>query len=181
MPYTETFKAQMVRRMVGPTGLTAHALAKQVAVPQPTLSRWRREATTLLVVNPPKQEKPQAAEPKKWNLDEKLRVIAEARKLRDEQLGELLRREGLHEEQLRAWIAAVEGGLAASEGEKRRMTAGEKRRLAAANKRVRELEKELRRKEKALAETAALLVLEKKLKALGWDDEDDGTTGSRDE
>jgi hypothetical protein len=41
-------------------------------------------------------------------------------------------------------------------------------------RRVRELEKELRRKEKALAETAALLVLKKKLDAM-WGDEDDDT------
>jgi hypothetical protein len=39
-------------------------------------------------------------------------------------------------------------------------------------KRVRELEKELRRKDKALAETAALLVLKKKVQAI-WGDEDD--------
>jgi transposase-like protein len=171
----------MVRRLVGPSRITAHELARQVAVPQPTLSRWRREAATLRAVNPPKDEKPPVAEPKKWTFDEKLRVIAEARKLSDVQLGELLRREGLHDAQLRTWIAAVEGGLGGTKGEKRGATAGEKRRLAAAHKRVRELEKELRRKEKALAETAALLVLEKKLKALGWDDEDDGTTGSNDE
>ncbi|WP_205520443.1 hypothetical protein, partial [Pyxidicoccus caerfyrddinensis] len=56
--------------------------------------------------------------------------------------------------------------------------AKERKRLAAAEKRVKELERELHRKEKALAETAALLVLEKKLQAMGWDqrhleDEDD--------
>lgn len=181
MPYTEAFKAQMVRRLVGPSRIAAHELARQVGIPQPTLSRWRREAATLRAVNPPKDEKPQSANHSKWTLDEKLRVIAEARKLDDEQLGELLRREGLHEAELRAWIAAVEGGLAGTGAEKRGMTAGERRRLAAANKRVAELEKELRRKEKALAEAAALLVLEKKLKALGWDDEDDDTTGSDDE
>lgn len=49
--------------------------------------------------------------------------------------------------------------------------------LKAANKRVRELEKELRRKEKALPEAAAMLILEKKLQALGLDDGDDGAGG----
>jgi hypothetical protein len=42
--------------------------------------------------------------------------------------------------------------------------------VAEVQKRVKELERELRRKDKALAETAALLVLEKKLQALGWDE-----------
>ena len=42
------------------------------------------------------------------------------------------------------------------------------------SRKVRELEKELRRKDKALAEAAALLVLQKKAQAL-WGDEDDDT------
>jgi hypothetical protein len=48
------------------------------------------------------------------------------------------------------------------------------RRSAAEGKRIKELERELRKKEKALAETAALLVLRKKLNAL-WGDGDDDT------
>ncbi len=46
----------------------------------------------------------------------------------------------------------------------------QRRKVAEVQKRVKELERELRRKEKALAEAAALLVLEKKLQALGWDE-----------
>jgi transposase len=41
-------------------------------------------------------------------------------------------------------------------------------------KRIKKLERELRRKEKALAEAAALLVLQKKVQAI-WGDEDDDT------
>ena len=47
-------------------------------------------------------------------------------------------------------------------------------------KRIQELEREISRKDKALAETAALLVLKKKLESL-WADEDDGTTESSDD
>lgn len=43
-------------------------------------------------------------------------------------------------------------------------------------KQIRGLENELRRKDKALAETAALLVLKKKVQAI-WGDEDDYTVG----
>jgi hypothetical protein len=49
-----------------------------------------------------------------------------------------------------------------------------RKKVSAEAKRVRELERELRRKEKALAETAALLVLKKKAAAI-WGDEDDST------
>jgi hypothetical protein len=47
-------------------------------------------------------------------------------------------------------------------------------RSAADLKRIRGLEKELKRKDKALAETAALLVLKKKVQEI-WGDEDDST------
>jgi hypothetical protein len=42
------------------------------------------------------------------------------------------------------------------------------------NQRIKELERELRRKEKALAETAALLALKKKARDIWGDSEDDG-------
>lgn len=176
MPYTDAFKAQMVRKMVGPSGASAHTLAKQVGVSQPTLSRWLREAGSVGAMNAPSEPKPPAESPKKWTGAERLRVVAEAEGLSGTALGELLRREGLHEEQLRAWRAAAAGALDSAEvAPVGPATAAERRKLKVANKRVKELEKELRRKDKALAEAAALLVFQKKLQALGWNDGDDGT------
>lgn len=170
MPYTEEFKAQMVRRMLGPEGLSATALGKQVGVPQSTLSKWLRQATTLAAMtSKPEEKRPEPAVARRWTAEEKLRVLAAAQGLSGEELGALLRREGLHEAQLAAWRGAATGALSDTPSGGA-MTAGEKRRLASAEKRVRELEKELRRKEKALAEAAALLVLEKKLQELGWDE-----------
>jgi len=46
--------------------------------------------------------------------------------------------------------------------------------------RERQLERELTRKDKALVEAAALLVLKKKVQAI-WEDEDDDTTPESDE
>ncbi len=87
--------------------------------------------------------------------------------LADHELGELLRRRGVHREQLDAWRAAAEGfGQPATA------------RRSPESKRIRELEREVARKDKALAETAALLVLQKKLQLLfpaGQAAEDDDT------
>lgn len=168
--YTEGFKQQMVKRMLGPPAVTATALAKKVGVPQPTLSKWLRDAGTVAsMVFDEKEE--EATAPKKWTVKEKLRVVVAAEGLEGQALGEFLRREGLHEAQLKSWRDTAAGALtsaeAASSGP---LTAKQRRRLAGAEKRVKELERELRRKEKALAEAAALLMLEKKLQALGWDE-----------
>jgi len=102
---------------------------------------------------------------KKWTAAEKLRVVIEAAKLKDSELGEFLRREGLHEAQLQQWRAEAEAGLT---------EAARKGRRSPEARRIRELERELRRKEKALAEASAIIILKKKLAVL-WGDEDDDT------
>lgn len=177
----------MVKRMLGPPEVTATALAREVGVPQPTLSSWLREARRVATVTAP-EDKKQAKQsgPKKWTVEEKLRVLAAAHGLRGEELGALLRREGLHEAELRQWQQSAAGALSSAEAAPSGpLTVGQRRRLAAAEKRVKELERELRRKEKALAESAAMLFLEKKLQAIGWDErhqrQGDEDAGSDDE
>lgn len=167
--YTEGFKQQMVKRLVGPPAVSALSLSKEVGVSQGALSRWLRDASRLdgMKSNEEKGTPP----PKRWTVKEKLRVVVAAEGLEGEELGALLRREGIHEAQLKTWRDAAAGALtsaeAASSGP---LTLKQRRRLVSAEKRVKELERELRRKEKALAEAAALLILEKKLQALGWDE-----------
>jgi transposase len=179
MSYTEAFKAQMVRRMMGPEAVTPTNLGKKVGVSQQTLSRWAKEAVTLATMDEKAQEKEVDGPPRRrWTAEEKLRVLVAAHGLDEGALGALLRREGLHGEELQRWREATAGALGA-EGERR--TEGEKRRAAASERRIRELEKELTRKEKALAEAAVLLMLEKKLQEMDWDgrhrDEDEKSPG----
>ena len=174
MEYREAFKSKMVQRMTGPRARTATALAPEVGIPQPTLSRWLRAAQAKVVlmskelpqVTEPSPEPPPKAprRPGDWSADERLRVVVDSSKLTDDELGAFLRREGLHEATLRQWRAAALEGL------------GPQRATRSEQRRVQELEKQLRRKDKALAEAAALLVLQKKVQAL-WGDEDDDTEG----
>ncbi len=160
-PYSDTFKNRIVQRLVGPSARSANAMAAEVGVSQATLSRWLLAARTVHDMTRPAH--------KKWTGPEKLRVVREAHGLSGSALGALLRREGLHEAQVTAWRAAAEMALA----EPARGRAAPSRET----KRIRELERELRRKDTALAETAALLVLKKKLTAI-WGDAD-GSTGPR--
>lgn len=176
MEYTEAFKEQMIRRMVGPNKISANALAKETGVSQSQLSRWLRAAHTVGTGSDRPDPKPTAGS-EKWRPGEKLRLLLEAERLQGEELGAFLRREGLHEAQLQTWRDAAAGALSA---EAAPISAQLRRDLSEAKRRVKALDRELRRKEKALAEAAALLMLEKKLKALGWDsDDEDGSTGER--
>jgi transposase len=117
---------------------------------------------------------PKARRVEDWPPEERLRVVVEAGRLSEAELGAFLRREGLHEATLREWRAAALEGLSP------KRTAGSKQKRAADQKRVRELEREIRRKDRALAETAALLVLQKKVQAI-WGNGDDDTDPKSDE
>lgn len=169
MEYTDRFKQKMVQRMLGPGAKSATELSKEVSVHQVTLSRWKREASTLSSMTAAKPSGPAIAKATRTT-EEKLRLVLQADACSSEERGALLRREGLHEADLAHWreamTAALEetrGGTTSSQG-------------ARQSKRIRQLERELHRKDRALAEAAALLVLQKKVRAL-WADEDDDTTG----
>ena len=154
--------------MVGPRAVTASALAVEVGIHQPTLSRWLREARKIPGMANESQgskDRTRPQRPQDWSPTEKLRVVVASMGLADTELGAFLRKEGLHKAQLDEWSAAARASLSARKGT---------RKVSAESKRILELERELRRKDKALAETAALLVLKKKAQAI-WGDEDDAT------
>lgn len=108
-----------------------------------------------------------ARRPEDWTAEEKYTVMIEAASLSDEELGGFLRKKGLHEANLKQWREEMLTGLSETKARRSSKRSPEARR-------IRELERELARKEKALAEAAALLILKKKAQAL-WGDEDDDT------
>ena len=166
--YSEAFRSKMVQRMAGPEAISANRLSQEVGIGQPTLSKWLRQAEgrmgSVKLGSPP----PPPRRPEDWSPEERLRIVLEASRLSEEELGAFLRREGLQEAVLAEWKAAALDAL-----KPQRKPSGD-------SKRVRELEKQLRRKDKALAEAAALLVLQKKAQAI-WGDEDDDTGSKSDE
>jgi transposase len=163
--YSHRFRMKMVRRMVGPNACSASALAAETGVSQPTLSRWLRDAGTVTPMSEatpkPMPPKPGPKRPEDWTAEERLEAVIAARGLEGEALGAFLRQRGLHASDIDTWRQAA---LASLDG------TGARRRPTGEGKRVRQLEAELRRKEKALAETAALLVLQGKARAL-WGEE----------
>lgn len=173
MNYSEGFKQGMVQKLVGPDSISAAALSQAEGVSQTTLSKWLREAGNLAGMNNRNTNNSHQRRPQDWPLEDKLRAIIEIDELPADQVGAYLRKVGLYEAQIKQWRQAVSEALDAGALRKER---GKK---DSEKKTIKRLEKELRRKDKALAETAALLVLKKKAAAI-WGDEDDDTTSRRD-
>lgn len=170
--YTEGFREQMVRRLMVPPGMSVRQLAAETGVSKSQLWKWkvaRRMAATK-------------TGEKKWSAAEKLRVLGGgAEPLEGEAFGEMLRREGLHEAQVVAWREAAAGALGAEAAPGALSNSEVRHEFSVAKKRVAQLERELHRKDKALAEAGALLLLEKKLQSIGWRNGDASTTKKSDE
>jgi hypothetical protein len=98
---------------------------------------------------------------------EKLRLVFEARGLSEDERGEFLRREGVHDEDLRRWEEEALTGLE------------DKRRVQALERQLREAERARTKTEKRLREANALLELQKKVQEL-WGGEDDDTNDNGD-
>jgi len=179
MQYTDKFKNAMIQKMTGPDSISATALSKQVEVPQSTLSKWLRmagigpsyafpnnagEYTKMAKITDLKR-------PNDWSAEDKLKLVMEAISLDEKQLGAFLRSKGLHQTHLDQWrlqmLDGLQNGFSKRKARKKKSDA----------KHIRALEKEINRKDRALAETAALLVLKKKVQEI-WGDEDDPTAGS---
>ena len=156
-PFSVVFKQKMVQRLTGKHAVSALQLAREMGVRQQNLSRWLQEARSLpIMVHTPK---PAGRE---WTVEQKARVLTEGSKLDGDELTAYLEREGVKFAEYEQWRIALDEGGGAS---------------AASNKRIRQLERELARKEKALAEAAALLVLKKKVDTLYGEDGDDDMKG----
>jgi transposase len=159
--YTQEKKEHALSLMAAPHNKPVAEVMKLTGIPKATLFLWRKQAREQGRAVPGDGQNSE-----QWSAADKFSVVLEAAPLNEAELGEYCRRKGLQVEQLERWRvevhAALSGGQARS-GEAERATD---------KKRIRDLEKDLRRKEKALAETAALLVLSRKYEALWTDGED---------
>lgn len=140
--YSMALKQQLVAQLTGVNAVSAAQLARETGIRQQNLSRWLCEAR-----NRPfgvQDDEPVIA----WTTEQKARIIMQAERLTAKELSAYLEREGVKLGCFRGWRRALEEAGEESVG----MT-----------KRICKLERELIRKERALAEAATLLVLRETL------------------
>jgi len=158
--YSEEFKEKIVQKMMPPNSQSVAQISRDTGVSDVTLYTWRNKYQNEGMAVPA-----DPSNPENWSGQDKLAVVIETAALNEQELSEYCRKKGLYTEQIARWKEGAIAGNDASE----RLTKAERRELQQLKKKSRKTEKELRRKEKALAEAAALLVLEKKAQAI-WGD-----------
>lgn len=162
--YSEEFKNSIVRRMMPPLNESVSSIAKETGLSEVSLYKWKRKAKAKGIPVTSGESNPE-----RWSTQDKFSIVVETATLSEIELAEYCRKKGLFVEQVRAWRDAcmqANGGVAQQASQLQKELRRKDLELKKANQ-------ELRRKEAALAETAALLVLRKKANAIWGDNEDE--------
>lgn len=155
--YTKEFRESAISKVLLRDGRPVQAIADECGLPKSTLVSWVAKHGMPLGMKKQKGSK-------KWKAEEKLRILIETGSLSESDLGAYLRREGLYSHQLTEWrseiVSLLKSSTAKAPGKDAR------------DEKIKNLEKEVLRKDKALAEASALLILQKKVNLI-WGDKDE--------
>ena len=157
MGYPAKRKAAILQKMLPPNNQPIAQLATEEVIAQGTLYSWRAAARAKGQLMPDGDTTPQG-----WVSADKFAAVLETTAFNESELLSYCREKGLYPQQIKAWRAACEQANDWDRVQNKRLQDNTR----SADKRIKELERELHRKEKALAETVALLVLRKKAQAI---------------
>ena len=161
--YSPERKQAILDKLLSPTLISIAQLARDENIAEQTLYNWRNRAKqqgkTVLTNSKTQEISPET----------KLAIIIDTAKLNETELAEYCRNKGLYPEQIAQWKAQSLTGFSTTE----QQTAQVRRQHQTDQKQIKQLKQEIKRKDKALAEAAAILILRKKLNALWGEDEDE--------
>jgi len=159
--YTWTERIEVIKRTLPPEALSIKELSEETSININTLYAWKSKIEKGTI--------PKTKRKKILSTQDKFHIVIETVKLNETQLNEYCRKKGLYAKDVKKWQKQCESanGLFNESAEVKEI----KNNLRNEKSHSKALEKELNRKEKALAETAALLVLKKKAQAI-WGDEE---------
>lgn len=156
--YSEEFKDSIITKVINRGSETFTAVCLRENVSKSAVYSWITKCGSGLGM---KQRNI-----KSWSAEEKLDAIVKNKNLNEEEYGVFLRKEGLHSHQVDEWKADILKVLDSKVLKFRGVKDG-------SSQRIRELERDLHRKDKALAEASALLILQKKVNLI-WGNKSEG-------
>lgn len=163
MGYSWERRAAVLKRMLPLNNLPVRHLLPEEGISKVALHKWRAQARSKDQLLPDAN-----AGPEGWASRDKSAAVLETAAMNDAGLGEYCRKRGLFAEQIKAWPGACKQANDWDRTSAARMS----RATRQERKRIKNLERALARKDRALAKTAALLVLRKRVAAMWGGDED---------
>ncbi|MDE2593353.1 MAG: IS3 family transposase [Burkholderiales bacterium] len=143
--YGQEFKNRAIARLLPPESASADEVSREIGVSASTLERWRSNALS------------EAGREQVWTAAARFEAVLTTASMDEQAKSAWCRSKGVYLHELMAWQQSATQALAGPQ----EMRASPQQ-TQQDRKRIKELERDLRRKEKALAEAAALLVLSKK-------------------
>lgn len=163
MSYPKERKEAVLKKMLPPQNKTIKEIAQEEGISEGTLYNWRKAARAEGRLMPDGDSTPAG-----WSARDKFAAVVETASMNEAELSAYCRQQGLYPEQISEWREACEQANDWDRTQNKKLKESRKD----DEKRIKALERELRQKEKALAETAALLVLRKKAEAIWGEGED---------
>jgi transposase-like protein len=150
MRYSTEVKDSVVAKVLSRGNRSIEDVCRQEGINTQTVGNWLRKRAKVAGMKKP-------SEIKKWSAEDKLKALFETQSLAENEFGTYLRKEGLYSHQVTEWRADVLKSL--DEARTRPQVAKRDER----DDRIKELERDLARMEKALAEASARMMLQKKV------------------
>lgn len=161
--YSEAIKASVLAKIMAPNAPSVVELAKELNIPYPTLYYWKNAMLKKQNVKP--EDAPQRPHDK--SAETKLKAVMDTMSMTEQEQGAYCRTQGIYSHHLDAWKKQMLEGLGAVNTKERKAENQQ------ALNEIQQLKRDLLRKDKALAEVSALLILKKKADLL-WGVGEDG-------
>lgn len=159
--YSMEFKEALVSKMCVPGGVSAYKLSQETGISSVTLLSWKQ------VFNGGKMST-KNRRPEDWSDGERLQAVIESQNLSEEKFGEYLRGKGLHSHHLDSWKADALRAVSSKRGRPKLDPE-----LVQAREELKLVKRDLNRKNKALAEQTAIVMLQKKVQLIWGEREDE--------
>ena len=156
--FSEEQKRMWVKKFLSRGSKSIDVFCRENAMASTALYRW------VSIYGKTDDMKPLTRTPQNWTPEEKFKAVMAFDSLPVEEQGAYLRREGVHADHIEMWREKMQKSLEPESTDKRT----ERGELIY---KIQGLEKDLLRKEKALAEAAAIIILKKKADLI-WGNED---------
>jgi len=159
--FSQSFKQQAVKKAImREEGISVKKIANELLIGYSTLQRWilqtkNHELESKACFSSNEGLMKQEKRPEDWSSQEKLAIIIKCGALDDNGMNQLCRSQGIYPHHVKQWTK----DMIKSDSSKTKTPPA----TSQMKRKIKALQKELNRKEKALAETAALLVLQKKV------------------
>ena len=157
--YSHERKNAVLKKLLPPNNLSVPEVSQAEGISEGALYNWLSQVRDGGSAVPGSR----ASNAEQWSGEAKFAVVLETQPMNEAEKAEYCREKGLYPEQVERWRIACIAGASSKEPTNEP--------LKEARNEIKRLKRKVDRKDKALAESAALLVLSKKFQAL-WEDED---------